>query len=93
MVKVAFSQKGLLFRFFIHFSSLFRGKMEEKQAKNAHFFLKSCHVILNLVICSAMKQEMWAFLERVFKMAAFSDYSSTFPLNPFREKATFNTSK
>ena len=38
LLKVVFSQKGLLFQFFIHFSSLFRGKMDEKQAKNAHLF-------------------------------------------------------
>ena len=31
-----------------------------------------------------------AFFERVFEMAAFSDFSSTFPLNPFRVIATFN---
>ena len=49
-LKVAFFRIGLLFQFFLHFSSLFRGNMDEKHAKNAHFFLKLCHVILNLVI-------------------------------------------
>ena len=39
-LKVAFSRKGILFRFFLRFSSFFRGKMDEKQAKNAHFFMK-----------------------------------------------------
>ena len=52
--------------------------MDEKQAKNAHFFLKSWHVTLNLVI---------------FKMAAFFEFSPTFPQNPFREKATFIMNK
>ena len=50
IIKVAFSPKGLLFRFLLNFFSLFRGKMDEKQAKNSHFLLKLSHVILNLVI-------------------------------------------